>query len=62
MFRTLGAVLVTGIALVTLAGTASAADDTAQTCATAACVGNVVHADNLVNLTLVHVDTVHVFG
>jgi hypothetical protein len=47
------------------AGMANAADDTAQVCPTTGglvCVGNLVHADNLVSANLVHVDTLHVFG
>jgi hypothetical protein len=63
MRRTIWTISMMLATLFASAGIANAADDTSQNCASnLACVGNVVHADNLVNLTLVHVDTMHVFG
>ena len=44
-------------------GVAAAADDTTVNCGNSvACVGDVVHADNVLNPALLHVDTLHVFG
>jgi hypothetical protein len=65
MRRTIWTISMMLATLFAFAGVASAADDTAQVCPTTGglvCIGNLVHADNLVSANLVHVDTMHVFG